>query len=107
MLQYGLAEGKAKAAVERQQVETELRLLRARLEPHFEYNVFIATYKYVYLVSEQAGRYIKKMSRVLHYTLYETASGFVPLKKELLIVKNYLRLERVRHGPRLNYKSSR
>ncbi|SDF61814.1 Histidine kinase [Dyadobacter soli] len=104
MLQYGLSEGQKKAAIERQQIETELRLLKSQLEPHFIYNVLLSAYASVVPVSGRAAGYLNRLAGLLRYTLYETSSGFVPLKKELASLRNYLKLETLRYGRRLNIK---
>nr|WP_295933706.1 histidine kinase [uncultured Dyadobacter sp.] len=101
MLQYGLAEGQSKAAMQRQKIETELRLLKAQLEPHFIYNVLLSAYASVLPVSGKAAGYLNRLAGLLRYTLYETSTGFVPVKKELASLRSYLKLESVRYGKRL------
>ncbi|RAV30884.1 sensor histidine kinase [Sinomicrobium soli] len=96
-----LREHKRAADLEKVQLETELRLLRTQVSPHFFFNTLNNIYS---LAIEQSGKTpetILKLSELMRYLLYETKQRRQSLIKEILCLQNYLDLERMRYGDSL------
>lgn len=87
--------------IAREKVETELKLLKAQIHPHFLFNTLNNIYALALEKSEKTADVIVKLSDILDYLLYETKADFVPLKKEVDLINNYLELEMLRYGNRL------
>mgnify|MGYP003624203732 CR=1 FL=1 len=72
--------------------ESELQFLRSQINPHFLFNNLNNLYSYALQESPKTPEIILEMSGVLRYMLYESIEQFVPLKKELEQLGNFIRL---------------
>jgi two-component system LytT family sensor kinase len=75
--------------------EAELALLKSQTNPHFLFNTINDIYSLTYQKSDEAPEALLKLSGILRYTLYDGATEFVPLQKELDYLKDYLDLQRM------------
>ena len=96
-----IVEHKRVADLERLQLETELMFLRMQVSPHFFFNTLNNIYSLAIEKSEKTPKLILKLSELMHYLLYETKKKRQNLEKEILCIQNYLDLERIRHGEKL------
>jgi len=76
--------------------DAELKLLKAQLNPHFLFNTLNNLYGLSVVNSDKLPELMLKLSDLLRYSLYETQTTFVPLKKEVEYLQNYISLERIR-----------
>lgn len=83
-------------------IEAELRFLKAQLHPHFLFNTLNNLYSLTLEKSEKASDVVLKLSELLDYVLYKCNSEFVPLNDEVTQMKNYIELEKLRYGERLD-----
>lgn len=81
--------------------EVELNFLRSQLNPHFLFNTLNNIYSLARKKSDLAPESILKLSQILDYLIYECRQETIPLRKELAIIRDYIELERLRHGDRL------
>lgn len=72
--------------------ESELQFLRSQINPHFLFNNLNNLYSYALQDSPKTPEIILEMSGVLRYMLYESKEQFVPLKKELEQLGNFIKL---------------
>ncbi len=84
----------------------ELTALRHQLNPHFLFNTLNNLYALAIKKSDQTPEVIEKLSDILDYMLYRCEETFVPLNKEIELIKNYLSLEKLRYGKRVNISFS-
>lgn len=89
------------AHLQKEQLETELRFLRAQISPHFFFNTLNNIYSLSLEKSDRAPETIIKLSDLMRYVLYETGNKNQCLKKELDFMENYLDLERIRYNDKL------
>lgn len=82
--------------ISREQKEAELRQLREQLNPHFLFNTLNNLYGLSVLKPEKLPPLMLKLSDLLRYSIYETTHAEVPLEKELMYIKNYIDLEKIR-----------
>lgn len=83
-------------AIGRQQMASELSLLKSQVNPHFLFNVLNSIYALSLKKSDQTPAVVLQLSDILRYMLYETKQEKVPLAKELEMIENYLDIERIR-----------
>ena len=88
--------------LEQDKLQAELKFLKAQIHPHFLFNTLNNLYALTLKKSEKAPEIVLKLSDLLNYMLYECNSELVPLKKEIELVENYVALEKLRYGDRLD-----
>ena len=88
--------------LKKDKVEAELKFLKSQLHPHFLFNTLNNLYSLTLEKSDKAPDVVLKLSGLLDYILYECDADFVPLKKELNQLENYIELEKLRYGKRLS-----
>ena len=89
------------AELGRQKNEAELKALKNQLNPHFLFNTLNNLYSLTIQKSERAPEVIEYLSEMLDYMLYRTNDKFTYLDKELVVLKNYIALEKIRYGDRI------
>ncbi len=95
---------KEKLEMEKQNLQTELNLLKAQLHPHFLFNTMNNLYALSLEKSSKTSEGIAKISSLLRSVLYECNEVEINLSKEITLIKNYIDLEKMRYGSRLNLK---
>lgn len=86
----------------KENAEAEMRLLKAQIHPHFLFNTLNNIYSLTLKRSPLAANMIKKLFNIVSYMINECSTGMVPLEKELNMIKDYMALEDVRYGGRLD-----
>jgi len=82
--------------------ESQLRALRYQLQPHFLFNTLNAISSLVVSGQPQlATQMIARLADLLRNTLDSPDQHFVSLAEELAAMEEYLSIEKVRFGPRL------
>lgn len=79
----------------------ELQLLRNQLQPHFLFNTLNNLYGMVLSGHKKAAEVVMRLSDMMSYMLYECNSSQIALGREITQLKNYIELEKVRYGERL------
>lgn len=90
-----------RTVLENQNIQSELRFLKSQINPHFLFNTLNSIYALTLKKSDDAPEIVVKLSEMLRYMLYECNEKLVPLEKEVNYVKNYLALEQLRHGGKI------
>jgi sensor histidine kinase YesM len=86
----------------RDKVETELKFLKVQLNPHFLFNTLNNLYYLSIEKSDQTPKAILALSEMLDYVLHEGIAPLVSLSREVVQLKNYIELEKLRYGSRLD-----
>ncbi len=81
--------------------EAELKFLKNQVQPHFLFNTLNTLYGLTLKNSQKAGELVLKLSELMRYLLYETSVERVELEKELVHIKNYIELEKMRYNQRV------
>ncbi len=84
-----------------QKKTAELIALKHQLNPHFLFNTLNNLYALAIKKSDQTPEVIERLSDILDYMLYRCNDTFVSLQKEIELIENYLSLEKVRYGKRV------
>lgn len=88
-----------------EKLESELKLLRTQIHPHFLFNTLNNLYALTLKKSDQAPAMVLKLSELISYMLYDCNAPKVLLNDELKFVENYIEIEKMRHGDQLTIKS--
>jgi two-component system, LytTR family, sensor kinase len=99
---YNLSEKKAKEAqLESLVKETELKMLRSQINPHFLFNSLNSISSLTITDPEKARDMVVKLSEFMRYALSRKDEQPVSLKNELENLRLYLDIEKVRFGDKL------
>jgi two-component system, LytTR family, sensor kinase len=90
--------------IQKENAETELKTLKAQINPHFLFNCLNSIYSLVLNHSPVAPEVILKLSAFLRYIIYEAAAEYVELSKELNAMKDYVELQILRAGKQATIK---
>lgn len=73
-------------------LQTELKLLKSQINPHFLFNALNNIYALSVTNSEKTQESIGYLSEMLRYVLYECERPLVPIQKEIQYIENYIEL---------------
>lgn len=85
-----------KAEIEKEQLESELRFLKAQVNPHFLFNTLNNIYTLAYLKDDNAAPMVMKLAELLRYMLYECQDDKVALEKEVLFLENIVDMQKLK-----------
>jgi len=88
--------------LEKEKLETELNFLKGQIHPHFLFNTLNNLYSLVLQKSDNAPEVVLKLSELLRYLIYDTKYQEVALNKEIMNIKNYIALEKMRFSSKLD-----
>ena len=71
-------------------LQTELKLLKSQINPHFLFNSLNNIYALSVTNSDKTQQGISTLSNMLRYVLYECEQAYVPIGKEADYIKDYL-----------------
>jgi LytS/YehU family sensor histidine kinase len=86
----------------RENIQAELQLLKAQVHPHFLFNTLNNIYSFVLNKDNRAAELVDKLAGMIDYMRTEGENSLVPLEKEIRLIKDYVGLEKVRYGDRLD-----
>lgn len=84
--------------LENKNMQSELQFLKSQINPHFFFNTLNSLYSLTLKKSDLAPEIVIKLSDMMRYMLYECNEKKVNLNKEILYLKNYIDLEKLRYG---------
>jgi two-component sensor histidine kinase len=85
--------------LEVEKAQTELKALKAQINPHFLFNSLNSLYALSLRKADELPEVTLKLADVLRYMIYEAQETFVPLQKEVNFLQKYLDLQRLRLQP--------
>jgi sensor histidine kinase YesM len=88
----------------RENIQAELQVLKAQVHPHFLFNTLNNIYSFVLTGDHRAAGLVDKLSGMIDYMRTEGEHSLVSLEKEIRLIKDYVGLEKVRYGDRLELK---
>jgi two-component system, LytTR family, sensor kinase len=83
----------------RNKAQNELSALKAQINPHFLFNNLNTIYSLASKNDKRTKEIILQLSDFLRYVLYDTASEYIPLEKEVEIIRAYVELQKARVNP--------
>ena len=82
------------------QLQTELKFLKAQYHPHFLFNALNAIYFQMDEDIDQAKKTVEKFSELLRYQLYDQQQT-VPVRSEIQYLQNFIDLQKIRTSDKL------
>ena len=85
----------------RQKITSELKLLKARIQPGFLFETLQSLYIKISADKNQAAEMLLKFSELLSYMLYECTDDCVVIQRELFIIHEFIALEKMMNKTKL------
>ncbi|MBK8087756.1 MAG: histidine kinase [Chitinophagaceae bacterium] len=101
LMKYWYIKEQRNLQLEKENMESQLQLLKAQIHPHFLFNTLNNIYSFTQTTSPAAAKMVTVLSDLLRYILYEGTQPFVSLSKELKMIEDYINLEKIRYGNKL------
>ena len=101
LLQNWYNNEQSRKQISQEKLAAELKLLKSQVHPHFLFNTLNNLYALTLEKSPLAPDMVVKLSSLLNYMLYECDAPLVPLEKEIKYINDYVSLEKLRYGERL------
>lgn len=98
LMKYWYVKEQRNLQLQKENVESQLQLLKAQVHPHFLFNTLNNIYSYTQHTSPIASKLVTGLSDILRFVLYEGSQPLVPLSKELKMMQDYIELEQIRYG---------
>ncbi len=93
---------KLKEDLNQKNYEIELALIKSQISPHFLFNTLNNIDVLIEKDAAKASAYLKKLSDIMRFMLYETRTELIELGKELTYIEKYIELQKIRTS-NLNY----
>ena len=87
--------------LEKEKTETELKLLKSQLNPHFLFNTLNNIYSLSFISQPATSKSIAGLAEILDHILYRCNELYVSLQAEINLIRNYIELEKLRYDERL------
>lgn len=85
-------------------LRSEFTALNALMNPHFVFNSLNSVQSLINKEElEAANQYVRTISDLLRQNMHNISRELIPLKKEMALIGNYLKLEQLRFKERLKY----
>ena len=82
--------------IETEKNKAELKALHAQINPHFLFNSLNSIYALARKQSKEVPDKIVQLSHLMRHVIYDTETDFIPLDKEIGMLKNYIGLQNLR-----------
>ena len=87
-----------------EKAKTELIHLQSQVNPHFFFNILNNLYGWVERDPKQAQGMILKLSDMMRYSIYDGQKEFVTIEEEILYLKNYIELHKMRYLKKIDIR---
>ncbi len=86
------------------QMDSEQKLLRSQMNPHFIFNALVSIQGFIYNnESEVAAKYLTRFARLIRLVLSNSREEFITLQREIDMLENYLALQKMRFNDKFDY----
>jgi hypothetical protein len=87
---------KIKAELEKDKIASQLELLKSKINPHFLFNTLNNIDVLIEDEPKKASEFLKKLSEILRFMLYESSEDKILLTKEIEYIRKYIDLQKIR-----------
>jgi sensor histidine kinase YesM len=101
LLKHWWVRQKEKEQLEKERINAEVQLLKAQIHPEFLFSTLNNIAAEARSGSPKAPEMLIKLSDLLSYMLYECDAPKVKVEREIMMLREYIALERLRRGERL------
>jgi tetratricopeptide (TPR) repeat protein len=91
-----------KLRAERHSLQLEQKLLRLQMSPHFIFNCLQAIQNFI--EDKKAAKYLSSFGALSRSVLENSRMEYIPLEKEIALLRHYLELQKLLHEEQFNYR---
>ncbi|MHA4740352.1 sensor histidine kinase [Dyadobacter sp. MSC1_007] len=106
LVRHALYQQSLSETYRREKLSAEYRLLQSQVQPHFLFNTLNNLTSVSIQQPEKMPNLLQRLAGLLSYQLHESHKDSVPLSKEIAYLKDYISLEQIRYGERLDIQTN-
>lgn len=106
LVRHALNQQQMSETYRREKLSAEYRLLQSQVQPHFLFNTLNNLVSVSIHQPAQMPNLLQRLAGLLSYQLHESHRPKVPLMKEVGYLKDYIALEQIRYGDRLDVQTN-
>ncbi|WAC15365.1 sensor histidine kinase [Dyadobacter pollutisoli] len=106
LVRHALRQQQLSETYRREKVSAEYRLLQSQVQPHFLFNTLNNLISVSMHQPGQMPNLLHQLGGLLSYQLHESHRDTVPVSKEIAYLKDYISLEQIRYGERLDLQAN-
>lgn len=106
LVRHALHQQQLSETYRREKLSAEYRLLQSQVQPHFLFNTLNNLTSVSIHQPTQMPHLLQRLGGLLSYQLHESNRQLVPLAKELTYLVDYIALEQIRYGDRLDVQTN-
>lgn len=88
--------------LQKEKATSELKFLKAQIQPHFLFNTLNNLYALTLAKSDLAPKVVLKLSELLDFILYQSDQASISIEKEIELIQGFIDLESLRYGNALD-----
>jgi two-component system LytT family sensor kinase len=88
--------------MEKSKLESELKMLRDQVNPHFMFNTLNNLYGLIGKNPIHAQESVLRLSRIMHHMLHESGQSLISMQQEIRCIRDYIELEKLRYPGNLS-----
>lgn len=105
LLDLELEETKKRLSLERRYKQSEVKAIKAQMNPHFVFNALNSIQDLIMLKDiRSSNEYLGKFANLMRKTLEASGQDYLALTEELELLRHYLELEKLRFGEDFEYQ---
>jgi len=93
------------ALLEKENIQTELRLLKQQIDPHFFFNTLNNLYALCRKKSEQAPEVVLQLAELMQYVVYRGQEPSVLIDEDISYINDYINLQSIRLRNKISLKT--
>jgi two-component system LytT family sensor kinase len=106
LVRHALHQQRLSETYRREKLSAEYRLLQSQVQPHFLFNTLNNLMSVAMHQPAQMPNLLQRLAGLLSYQLHESHRPTVSVNKELGYLTNYIALEQIRYGDRLDVQTN-
>ncbi|WP_420149040.1 sensor histidine kinase [Spirosoma sp.] len=106
LVRHALQQQQLSDTYRREKLAAEYRLLQSQVQPHFLFNTLNNLISVSMHQPAQMPHLLQRLAGLLSYQLHESHRATVPVTKEIDYLTDYIALEQIRYGKRLDVQTN-
>lgn len=106
LVRHALRHQQVSETYRREKLAAEYRLLQSQVQPHFLFNTLNNLISVSIHQPAEMPHLLHRLAGLLSYQLHESHRPAVPIRKELGYLRDYIALEQIRYGSRLDVQTN-